>query len=33
MTKGFWIVCVNVKNHDEFKKYPEKIIHIAEVLD
>ena len=21
MAKGFWIACVNVKNHDEFKKY------------
>ena len=33
MTKGFWIVCFNVKNYDEFKKYAERIIHIAEGLD
>jgi len=21
MTKGYWVACVKVKNHDEFKKY------------
>jgi len=33
MAKGFWITCVNVKDHVEFKKYAERIIHIVEGLD
>ena len=23
MNKGYWVACVNVKNHEEFKKYVE----------